>query len=622
MKLTQKLHYTTVLSLDLKSHSNTQFCEESRILRLCKLGSLDEAITLLNSTNPAQITRKSLVYASLLQTSTKIHSFLHGIQIHCRIIRSGLEDDSFVGNSLFGLYFKTAPHLDEARKAFDGLNEKDVISWTSMISGYVKVGRPRESVELFRDMLDRGVEANAFALSATIKACSELRYLGLGRCCHGVVLRAGFDPNCVIASALVDMYGKNDEFVDARKVFDELHEPDAVCWSSIISALTRNDLFEEALKLFFVMQRRHRLVPDEFTYGSVLTACGNLGRLKQGKQVHGKVVIAGLCGYVVAESSLVDMYGKCGRTIESKRVFDRMHNKNSVTRCALLGGYCENGNFESVVELFRAMAMEQQHDLYSFGTVLRACAGLAAVIQGKEVHCQYLRRRGGWRHVIVESALVDLYAKCGHIDYARRIFHLMTVKNLISWNSMICGLAQNGHGGEAVQVYNRMVEEGVKPEYITFVGVLFACSHAGLVDQGREYFCSMTRRYGVKPGIEHFNCMVDLFGRAGLVEEAENLIEKAAADSEELDAAASSSSAWPALLGACMTCRNFVAAERIATKMIKYDPENHLSYVHLANVYKAAGRWDDAMKIRQFMKERGLGKLPGRSWVEQKAATA
>ncbi|GAB2210943.1 hypothetical protein Droror1_Dr00016232 [Drosera rotundifolia] len=246
--------------------------------------------------------------------------------------------------------------------------------------------------------------------------------------------------------------------------------------------------------------------------------------------------------------------------------------------------------FESVLELFREM---EPRDLYSFGTVLRACAGLAAMEQGKEVHCQYLRK-GGWKDVIVESALVDLYAKSGHVNYAQRIFHQMVAKNLISWNSMICGLAQNGHGEEAVNIYNRMIEEGIKPKYITFVGVLFACSHGGLVDHGREYFHSMNEKYGVKPGIEHFNCMVDLLGRAGLVEEAEELIKKAGCK----DVA----SLWLALLGSCITCRNFTAAERVAKSMIEHDPENHLSYVHLTNVYKAVGRWNDAIKIRELMK--------------------
>lgn len=509
-----------------------------------------------------------------------------------------------MGNSLLSLYFNVRRNVIDATKLFDELSVKDVISWTSMISGYVRVN-PEKSLKYFWDMLSVGIEANAFTLSAGIKACSEIGDVKVGRCFHGVVLRGGFEFNLVIGSALVDLYGKNKWLRYARHVFDQLPEPDSVCWSSVISALTKNDMYEEAMTFFYMMQREHKLVPDEFTYGSVLTACGNLRRLKQGRELHASVIAAGLCGNIVVESSLVDMYGKCGRVGYSQSIFDRMRKRNAVSWCALLNGYCQNGDFESVVMLFRQM---DDPDLYSFGTVIRSCAGLAAVRQGKEVHGQYVRK-GGQGYVIVESALVDLYAKCGCIDYAQKVFMQMPIRNLISWNSMICGFAQNGRGLEAVGLFDQMVKEGFKPDYISFVGVIFACSHAGLVDKGREYFISMEEDYEIKPGTEHCNCMVDLLGRAGLIEEAENLIEKA-----EIKG---SVSLWPALLGACTTSRNSAAVERIAQKMMELEPRNHLSYVHLINVYKSDGRWNDAMMIRKLMEERGVEKLPGRSSVEK-----
>uniref|UniRef100_A0A803N1K4 Pentatricopeptide repeat-containing protein n=1 Tax=Chenopodium quinoa TaxID=63459 RepID=A0A803N1K4_CHEQI len=373
-----------------------------------------------------------------------------------------------------------------------------------MISGYVRV-KPQKSIGYFWAMLDDGIEANAFTLSAGIKACSEIRDVRLGRCFHGVVFRGGFELNDVIASALMDMYGKNGCLMYARNVFDKLSVPDPVCWSSIISALIKNDLYEEGLAYFYVMQTEYKVVPDEFTYGSILSACGNLERLKQGKEVHARVITAGLCGNVVAESSLVDM-------------------------------------------------MMKDPDLYSLGTLIRACAGLAAVKQGREVHCQYIRK--GMRGHIIESALVDLYAKCGCVDYAQRLFMQMPNRNLISWNTMISGFAQNGRGLEAIELFNKMVQEGVQPDYISFLSVIFACSHTGLVEQGQEYFFSMTEVYGIKPGTEHCNCMVDLLGRAGLINEAENLIEKAECKD--------SFSLWPALLGGCTTNKNSAAGANCA----------------------------------------------------------
>ncbi|XP_042477960.1 pentatricopeptide repeat-containing protein At1g03540 [Macadamia integrifolia] len=606
MKLSQRSHYSSLhphkFNVCIQSLS-----PESKILGLCKSGVLLGALHLLNSTGSSEISRKPIVYASLLQTCTTTFSFSHGLQIHSHIIKSGLECDRFVGNSLLSLYFKLGRDFSETRKVFDNLFVKDVITWTSIISGYIRIGKPLESLEMFLKMSELGVEPNGFTLSAAIKACSELGALKLGRCFHGMVLGCGFGSNCVIASALLDMYGRNSRLEDALLLFDEMPQRDAICWTSVISACTRNDCFEEALGFFYLMQRKYGCFADGFTFGTVLTACANLGWMKQGKEVHAKVHTAGICGNVVVESSLVDMYGKCGLIRESRQVFDQMATKNSVSWCAMLSGYCQNGDLKSVIELFRMM--EKQDDLYSFGTVLCACAGLTAVRLGKEVHCQYLRR-GGWRDVVVESALIDLYAKCGCINYAHTIFVEVPVRNLVTWNSMICGLAQNGRGEEALRLFDEMVKEGVKPDYISLVGVLFACSHTGLVDQGQQYFASMREDYGIEAGTEHYSCVVDLLGRAGLLEEAEDLIKKAVFKDD--------SSLWAALLGACTAYSNPVVAERIAKQMMELEPDYHLSYVLLANIYRTVGRWDDALKITKSMNERGIKKMPGKSWIEVK----
>ncbi|KAK7281406.1 hypothetical protein RIF29_09376 [Crotalaria pallida] len=604
-KLGFNRHYSFLAS-NLRSSTNPSTLE-SQILRHSKDGSLSEALSLLNTLNSnasSDLTLKPVLYASLLQTCIKANSFTHGTQLHAHVLKSGLQNDRFVGNSLLSLYFKLSPLFNEARKVFDTLYVKDVISWTSMISGYVKTGEHHKSLQLFFEMVDLGVEPNGFTMSSVIKACSELGDLKLGRCFHGVVINYGFNSNDVIISSLIDMYGRNHAVKDARKLFDELPEPDAVCWTSVISAFTRNDMFKEALEFFYVMHRDCGLTPDGFTFGTLLAACANLGWLRQGKEVHAKVVTSGICGNVVVESSLLDMYGKCGSVKWSRSVFDRMSNKNSVSWSAMLGVYCQNGECETVLNLVRERRVA---DLYSFGTIIRACSGLAAVRQGKEVHSQYVRK-GGWRDVIVESALVDLYAKCGCVDFAQRLFLNMQARNLITWNSMIGGFAQNGRGEEALALFEDMIKERMKPDYITFINVLFACSHTGLVDQGRKYFTSMTKEYGIKPGVEHYNCMIDLLGRAELIEEAENLLENADCRLDQ--------SLWAVLLGACTKCSDYITAERIARKMIEMKPDFHLSYVLLGNIYRTVGRWNDALEIRKLMEDRGVKKMPGKSWVE------
>ncbi|XP_008775328.2 pentatricopeptide repeat-containing protein At1g03540 [Phoenix dactylifera] len=605
-------HYTSYSHLNPNPSSPSHSAPRSEILRLCESGSLSQALSLLNSADPDRLPPKPILYAALLQACTTSSSFSQGLQLHSRVLKSGLDNDRFVGNSLLSFYFKVSPDFSLTRRVFESLPLKDVISWTSMVSGYIRAGRPTESLLMFGKMQAFGIEPNAFTLSAAIKACSDLKDIKIGSCFHAMVLLRGFDLNHVIASALVDMYGKNFGLEDAWRVFGETIEPDAICWTSIISACTRNDRFEEAVGLFHSMMRRKLgLFPDEFTFGTIMTALGNLGRARQGREAHAKFITSGLGGNVVVESSTVDMYAKCGLMEESRKVFDRMPTKNAVSWCALLGGYCQSGDYETVLAQFREMDTEENH--YSFGTILRACAGLSAVRQGKQVHCRFLRT-GGWTDVVVESALVDLYAKSGLIDYAYRVFTKISVRNLITWNAMICGFAQNGQGREAIRLFNEMVREWTRPDYISFVGVLFACSHTGLVEEGRSYFKSMGEDYGIAAGIEHYSCMVDLLSRVGLLEEAEDLINMAVYRDD--------SSLWAALLGACATHSNPDVAERVAKRMMELEPGYHLSYVLLANVYKTVGRWDNALKIRRLMRKRGVRKEPGKSWIEVKRNTS
>lgn len=454
---------------------------------------------------------------------------------------------------------------------------------------------------------------NAFTLSVAINASKGVSDVELGKCFHGMVFARGLDRNYVIASSLINMYGENGALEDALMLFDEMGRPaDAVCWTTTISVCARNARFEQAVALFYAMVRGGvGVFVDAFMFGSVLTALGNLGkaRARQGKEAHAKVITSGLEGNVVVESSVVDMYAKCGLVEDSREVFDRMRVRNGVSWCALLTGYCQSGDYKAVISLFRQMDKEIDRDHYSIGTVLRACAGLASVRLGKEVHGRFLRT-GGWRHVVVESALVDLYAKCGCIDYAHRVFSKISARNMITWNAMINGLAQNGRAKQAVEMFDEMISEGFRPDYISFIGVLSGCNHTGMVDEGKKYFRSMKEDYKIRPGIEHYNCMVDLLSRVGLLEEAEELIDKSEVYRDD-------SSLWAALLGGCATYSSTGVAERAAKKLMELEPGNHLSYVLLNNVYKIAGRWNDALEVRRLMWSKGVKKKElGMSWID------
>ncbi|XP_078444190.1 pentatricopeptide repeat-containing protein At1g03540-like [Wolffia australiana] len=589
------------------STGSISFSTRSEILSLCSTGCPTQALRRLRSASPNDEVAFPLCYAALLQSLTKRSSFPPGLQLHAHILKSGLDADRFVGNSLLSLYFKLCPDLASTRRVFDEMPHRDVVAWTSMVSGYVRAGEPLQAVALTKEMWVVGVGPNAFTLSAAVKSCAAIHGRGgllLGRSFHSVILSLGHESNPVISSSLIDMYGGHGSTFEARRVFEELPTPDAICWTAAISALARNEEFSEALAVFVTGRRRHRLPVDGFTCGSLLAALGNLGRLRQGKQAHSIAVASGLADNVVVGSSLVDMYAKCGTMAESRRVFDRIPAKNAVSWCALLGGYCHAGDYEAAVNVFRAM--DKDDDNFSLSTVLRACAGLADARRGKELHGWFVRtgRRGD---VVVGSALVDLYCKCGIVDYARRVFNEMPERNSITWNAMICGFAQNGRSCEAVDLFEEMAAASARPDYITFVGVLFACSHGGMVEEGQRQFRRMTAEFSVVPGVEHYSCMVDLLGRAGLLEEAEAMVDDSAFAAEP--------SLWAALLGACAAYSDAAAAERAAARMRQLDPRSHLSYVLLSNAYKAAHRWDDASELFKTMKLKGIRKTEGRSWI-------
>ncbi|XP_031473488.1 pentatricopeptide repeat-containing protein At1g03540 [Nymphaea colorata] len=585
----------------------------SHVLRLCKDGRIPEAIEALNAVvDHRRLGVRPVVYASLLQACARTNFPRTAASVHSLCVKSGLDSDRFVGNSLLSLYFKSGD-VAEAQCVFDHLRIKDVVSWTSMISSYSKMSRHRDALTLFDSMRQSCIVPNEFTLSIMIKVCAEMNDVRLGRFFHRFVIDRGFDDNCIISSALIDMYGKCGCLDDAQKVFGEMPHRDAVSWTTMIAAFVQKERYKQALEWFLLMQQKDGgdSMCDGFAFGTALSACGNLGLVGPGRQLHSRLVVDGIEVNAVIGSALVDMYGKCGDILIAREVFNRMPQKNMVTWCCMLCAYCENDEGESVLELFREMQrVGMGNDHYSYGTILRACATLQALKQGKEIHGRFLRTGGERGNVVVESALIDMYSECGSVQDARCVFQRCPVRNMIVWNTMIRGLAQNGRGVDALEIYDQMVEEGMLPDYITFVGVLFACSHSGLIEQGRKHFKSMVEIYGISPGIEHHACMVDLLGRAGVLEEAEHLIKNSKFVHDF--------SLWAALLGSCAAHSNLSLAERVASRMIKLKPANHLSYILLANLYSAVGQWHDAERMRSLMKDRGIRKTPGKSWIEVK----
>ncbi|KAK3124440.1 hypothetical protein QOZ80_7BG0586560 [Eleusine coracana subsp. coracana] len=364
-------------------------------------------------------------------------------------------------------------------------------------------------------------------------------------------------------------------------------------------------------RLALALHARRLAPPDTHTYPPLLQACARLLSLRDGERVHAEAAKNGLAGLVFVKNSLVHLYGACGLFESAHRVFDEIpvRERNLVSWNSMLNGFAANGRPNEVLTVFREMMdVEFVPDGFTMVSVLTACAEMGALALGRRVHT-YLTKVGLVENSHVGNALIDLYAKCGGVEDARRVFEEMgTERTVVSWTSLIVGLAVNGFGKEALELFSVMEKEKLVPTEITMVGVLYACSHCGLVDDGFMYFDRMKKEYGITPKIEHLGCMVDLLGRAGKVEQAYDYINTMPLEPNAV--------VWRTLLGACAMYKKLELGEAAWERLVELDPGHSGDYVILSNLYAAVGRWADVHVLRKTMIKDGVRKNPGRSLVE------
>eukprot|EP01018_Ginkgo_biloba_P036306 Gb_38750 [translate_table: standard] len=513
-------------------------------------------------------------------------------------------------------------------------------SLNEMVGNFCNEGKLKEALDILDLMYKRGIHTDSNSYDHLLQGCVRTKALAEGKRVHSHMIRTGYNLSVFQGNRLVDMYIKCGSLGNARQVFDKMSmrdisswntivtgyvkfgslesarhlfdkmpERDGVSWNGMIAGYAQNGHLEAALRLFCQMQCEG-IRPDQFTFCSVLCACANLPVLEQGKQVHTQIIKTDFESNVFVGSALIDMYAKCGSIYVARHVFDNMPERNVVSWNAMVAGYSQQWRGEEAVNVFCQMRLAgMKPNQFSFGSVLNACSSLAALEQGKHVHADIIKS-GFESNVFVGSALIDMYAKCGCIEDARRVFDKMPQRNLVSWTTLITGYAQNGHGNDVLQLFEEMVRIGLKPDHITFIGVLSACSHAGLIDEGLLYFDSMVRDHCIKPRPDHYACMIDLLGRAGRLDEAEVFINNMPFEPDAV--------VWGALLSACRIHGNMELGKRAAECLSKLEPLNAASYVLLSNIYSAAGRWDDAAKMRKMMKDMGVKKNPGCSWIKVK----
>ncbi|KAJ7517809.1 hypothetical protein O6H91_21G040700 [Diphasiastrum complanatum] len=403
------------------------------------------------------------------------------------------------------------------------------------------------------------------------------------------------------------MYVKCGRTEDARELFNNFSQRDVVSWTTMIAGYAQNGLGKEALALYEQM-KQEGVQPNNVTFVLLLKACARLAALEQGKQLHSDIIRRGFQSDVIVASTLVDMYAKCGHTEDARELFNNVSERDVVSWTAMIAGYAQNGLGKEALALYEQMKLEGvQPSNVTFVLLLKACASLAALEQGKQLHSDIIKR-GFQSDVIVGNTLVDMYAKCGRTKDALELFNNMSERNVVSWTAMIAGYAQNGLGKEALSLFDQMQREGTKPNEVTYICVLSACAHSRLVDEGRYVFDSMCKNHGVTPTREHYACMVDLLGRAGCLSDAELFIHKMPIQPDSV--------VWMTLLGAARNHGHVEIGKRAFDHVIKLEPKDAAPYVLLSNIYAAAGRKDELAKIRNEMKDAGVKEMPGCSWIK------
>ncbi|KAK7398851.1 hypothetical protein VNO78_10024 [Psophocarpus tetragonolobus] len=483
--------------------------------------------------------------------------------------------------------------------------------WIWIMKCYAQDGLLRDSVVSLNEMRGLGHGFYGDLFPSLLKASTLLKHFPLALSLHASVIRLGFHSHLYTANALINLYSKlpPHHIHAVSKVFDSMPVKDLVSWNTVIASYAHSGLYPQALHMLRAMHS-HNLFPDSFTLSTILPIFSHHFHLIHGMQIHAYAIRHCFHFDVFIGSSLIDMYAKSTLLHLSLRTFYLLPLPDPISWNSIIAACVQNARFDLGLRFFRQMLKENVMPMHvSFSSVIPACAHLTAFNLGRQLHA-YIIRLGFDHNKFIASSLLDMYAKCGHIKMASYIFNAINIhdRDMVSWTAIIMGFAMHGHALDAVSFFDSMLVDGVKPCYVSFMAVLTACSHAGLVDQGWKYFNSMQLDFGIAPGLEHYAAVADLLGRAGRLDQAYHFISNMGVQP--------TGSVWSTLLAACRAHKNIELAEKVFDKILFIDPRNMGAYVIMSNIYSAAHRWRDAANLRIHMRKKGLKKTPACSWIE------
>ncbi|XP_061359364.1 pentatricopeptide repeat-containing protein At3g24000, mitochondrial-like [Gastrolobium bilobum] len=562
---------------------------------------------------------ESSFYVPLLQECLDKCSISDTNIVHGHVMKTGTHEDVFVMTFLVNVYAK-CKSMEDARRAFDNMPRRNVVAWTTLMGGYVHNSQPKHAIHVFQEMLHAGSYPSIYTLAIALNACTSLQSFKLGDQFHAYIIKYHVDFDTSVGNALCGLYSKCGRLELALKAFRRIKEKNVISWTSAISACGDNGEAMTGLGIFLEMLFEY-IQPNEFTFTSVLGQCCEIQSLELGTQVHSLCTKFGHESNLRIRNSLLYLYLKCGCIGEAQVLFNRMDDMSLVSWNAMISGHaqmmeltkdnlsaCRSG-YEALNIFSELNRSGMKPDLFTFSSVLSACSRMVALEQGEQIHAQIIKT-GFLSDVVVGTSLINMYNKCGIIERATKAFLEMSTRTMISWTSMITGFALHGKSQQALHLFEDMRLVGVRPNQITFVGVLSACSCAGMVSEALNYFEIMQKEYKIKPVMDHYACLVDMFVRLGRLEEALNLIKKMHYEPSEF--------IWSNLIAGCRSHGNLELGYYAAEQLLSLKPKDSETYVLLLNMYHSAGRFEDVSRVRKIMKEEKIGKLKDWSWISIK----
>ncbi|KAL4571206.1 hypothetical protein LXL04_017959 [Taraxacum kok-saghyz] len=549
---------------------------------------------------------------SSLQSSAKHANLQEGKKLHSYMLINGFLTSPVSITSLINMYSK-CNSISDAFLLFtsSSTSHLNVFAYNAIIAGFIFNELPKPALQVYEKMRVAGVTMDKYTFPCVVTAfsgCGDV--VGL-KIVHGLVFKFGMDHDLFVGSAAVHGYLKFGLMADAQRVFDEMPDRDIVLWNAMINGYADIGEHHNALDCLQRLHTEGKVVPSRFTITGILPILAMKGDLHNGKSIHGFATKIGYSSGTAVCNALIDMYGKCKSFLEALNIFEGMVVKDLYSWNSIIGVHQQFGDHEEALKLFDRMLRDNVFcpDLVTITTILPACSHLAALRHGKQIHGYMITKGLGKEDdTQIKNALMDMYSKCGTMEEAESVFNNMGSKDTASWNILIRGYAMQGSANKAFDIFHRLCETNLNPDEVTFVGVLSACCHAGLLNQGQEFLAQMEQKYKIVPTIEHYTCVIDMLGRAGLLDQAYRLVSELPVRSNSV--------VWRALLAACHLHGDMNLAEIAVRKVVELEPEHCGSYVLMSNMYGTMGRHEEVSDVRLNMRQQNVKKTPGCSWIE------